>query len=566
MTTEFQRWQVDSTVEYGTDHYDVTFVGSAPFRLKPNPDTVNLKGGFLSSTGTPQTITVVGGGPVDEFEIAVDHQRIVGQKHGRDAIASAFDSLFEKRYYRFPEAVPPDVDQFDSTNTKLPAPPPGVSGIFKASQIAKEAAASAGLTLEWGIPDYEVQRTFFASGRAIDTITRLVRPYTTVAPFQADVVSEGTAVQVLQRRGVDVPAADFTISLADMRRSSLTARVRRTATYRRVSLLGRANDTGKDAQGVFIEGEQTLVRQDDRFNAAEKLIERIITMSRLSTPSNRMLVQVVEHYAPNSKGALALTSRQATDNVWEPVAIGAVGPVAQQKLTSSTIRGEGYDAKKVWRTLTLDEKGFSYDGNGLETGSTDLLKKLNSKTNALDPSKLTSITKNDIGTALVEVVTETYGFQKSKFQANVLVPVLRTRVSDQQGGFRPGGPGRAFPQTRGSAAGAQLSLVRTVDASGAVDVNESFADLDLNALKAIMEYYRAASGVWEYEVIFVGVNMPWIKRGQYLRVTDFESEVVGTNIALPVMLVADVVTDYTEEKPDDSKFVSKIRCIGWSAS
>lgn len=574
MTTLFQSFSIDSTVEFATDHFDVKFIGSEPFRTKTKTDTVNISVGFLTGTGLPSMISFVDGGFVDEFEIEVDPFKIVGQKHGRDAIAFAMDSFFEKRYYKYPEAIPPVVEEFDSTGqpvpTTLPNVPPAVVGNFFASRIAQDAAESIGLTLSWGIPDYQLQKSFFASGRVIDTLKKLIRPYTTVAPFQADIISQGSQIIIRQRKGVDVPVADFSISMKDMRRESMTARVRKTNRYRRVTLSGKPNNTDQSGN-VFVEGEITLTRTDEAFAATGALLSRTVTETTLSTPSNNMLLQIVTKYMPDSHKSLNMVSRQTTTNDWEVVAIGNVGPVGQKKLISSIITTEGFDKKKHWTTLAQTDIGYSYDGDKFETGQTTVVQKLNqSKTpNVMEPNSLVVITKARQGTLLVDTVTETYGYKKNT--QGVLVPFLKNRVSDQQGGTPPGGPGRAAPQRQGLNSGAAEFIVRTIDPNGFVDVNESFPDIPVRPgpgganLLQIMDYYRQANYVWEYEVIFQGVNMPWIQRGQYVQITDIRSENDPNDpIVLPIMLVVDVQTSYTEEKPSDSKSMAKIRLLGWS--
>jgi hypothetical protein len=574
MAVNFQSFDIDSTVEYATDHFDVTFIGSEPFRTKTKTDTVDISVGFLTGTGLPSTITFVDGGFVDEFEVEVDPFRIVGHKHGRDAIAFAMDSFFEKRYYRYPETIPVAVPEFDSTGvqtpTSFPNVPPAVVGNFFASKIARDAVESIGLTLNWGIPDYIVQKSFFASGRVIDTLKRLIRPFSTVAPFQADIISRGSTILIQQRKGVDVPVADFSISMKDMKRESMTARVRKTNRYRRVTLSGKPNNTDQSGT-VFIEGELSLTRTDETFASSGALLSRTVTETKLSTPSNNMLTQVVTKYLPDSHNSLQMVSRQTTTNEWEAVLIGNIGPIGQKKLISSIVVSEGFDKNKHWVTLAQTDVGYSYDGDKFETGQTTVVKKLNqSKTpNVLEPNSQVIITKARIGTLLVETVTETYGYKKNT--QNVLVPFLKSRVSDQQGGTPPGGPGRAQPQVRGLDAGAALFIVRTIDPDGFVDVTESFPDLPLRPeagganLLQIMDYYRKANYVWEYEVIFQGVNMPWIQRGIYLQITDVRSESDPSDpIVLPIMLVVDVETNYTEEKPEESKSMAKIRCLGWS--
>jgi hypothetical protein len=576
MSTAFQKFKIKSTLEYTADHFELSFTGSEPFRNKTTTDTVTLTIGFLDSFNVPQTIISLDGGFTDEFQITLTPKSITGVKNGRDQGFNALDKKFNKRYYRFPQVpppVPPPV--LDSFGHVIP-PIPFVTGQFKASQIAAEAAAHAGLSLSWGCPDYQILSTFFASGRVIDTIRKLVRPFTFVAPFQADIFIEGNVLVIRPRLGLN-PAPNYTITMANMKRESATFRVRKTQRYGLVTLIGSANALNQTGN-VFVEGQIVLVDTQESFSSDGELLSRVVTTSTYSTPSKNLLEMIKETYTQASEGGgggVFLTRRDTTENDWEPVLIDTAGPVTQKKHIAQSVQSEGFDDNGNWTTLERTETGYAYDGNGFELGETTVVSKLDQNANPpqLVPDSMTIKTMRDIATLITEQTTEVYQFTNEAtsqfsgtFQSSITRPVLVSRDTQQQAGTRPGGPGRARPLTVGNDGGqqAEVSLLISTDPFS-VDVQESVPDLTRAQCITILQQFQQASYVWQYEAIFQGVNMPWIQRGQYLQITGILAEDGTTPIVLPTMLVLEVEDDY-DESVQHAKSVANIRCIGWSTT
>lgn len=569
MSTSFLKFSINSTLEYSADHFALAFTGSEPFRTKTKTDTVSITIGLLSGT-TPLTITFLDAAPVDEFEIVVTPRGITGTKHGRDQAANALDGKFQYRYYRYPRTAPPDVQQFDSFGQPIPIIPFTV-GQFYAQQIARAAAAAVGLTLSWGVPDYILQNDFFASGRVIDTINKLVRPFTLVAPFQADVYVIGSTLYVTPRRGPN-PAADYTIAMSAMKRDTATFRVRKTQKYGLVTLRGQAASLPTHLVGVQevpTEFEESSSSTDETFDATGTLISRIITTTTYQQPSGNLLREEKQTYtiSPSELGiGLSLSALETTDNFWDTVGIDRANPVAQKKLLSQTHVIQGYDQDiNGWLVTQVDYTGYSYDDNAFQTSESTLTKKFDRDTNQLETSQLVTKTMRDIGTLLVEYQTSSYVVDQSQgFDSYT----LQNRHTQQQGGVRPGGPGRAQPLLASNAgqSGRSIEVSKLIDTGPyAFDVNEDAGDLTRDQMLAILAQYTAANYIWEYEALFEGVNMPWIQRGQYLKITDIESEIVGTNIELPTMLVLEANASY-DESIQGAKSTVQIRCIGWSAT
>lgn len=573
----FVRFEIDSTVEFPSDHFAVSFVGSDPFRNKTASDTVDLSIGLLSGTGAPQVISFIENGITDEFEIVILPAAITGTKNGRDGIASALDGFFEKRYYRFPETVPEypprdptthqPIPQEDSTHTPLPPPPPGVSGIFMASQIAREAAASVGIGLVWGCPDYELVENFFATGRVIDTINNLVQPFTMVSPFRADIYSEGTTLIIRPRNPSRAP--DFTITLAAAKRETATLRVRKTQLYGQVWLTGAPEPLNQNSSGIWIEGEETFRTVDEARDANDQILSRVETEETKITPTGQTKRKVVTSYVAQDGGGsvLKLTDRTTTTNEYTIGTFGIAGPIQPKVLKSTQTKKEGYDDAGNFIVTEVYERGFSYDegiATGKQTTETELTKKLDQSVTppVLVPDLMKVKATKDNGYLLIEHVTTSYQFTQDN--TGHYIPVFDRRDVQRQSGFRAGGPA-ALPRRTGSDRGDAVRLVRTFSTDKkAVKVVQNFPNINLDGLKLIMAQFEHASGLWEYEVALAGVNMPWIRRGMYLQITDIESEIPGTLIPLPVLLVTEVVTEY-DESSLTPRSISKIRAFGWSS-
>ncbi len=571
MTTQFQRFDLDSTLELVGDQFTVPFVGSEPLRTKTKTDTVTIKVGFLDATGAPQVISQIVDGPTDEFEVTVTPTSITGSKRGRDAGAKILDNFFKKRYLRAPT-----VPVLQSIVVPGPAIPE-VTGQFPAKQIAEEAVASTGRTLVWGVRDYTLMEDFFASGRVIDTLKELIRPWTWLEPYKADIIIQGTAVVIRPRDPASLPA--YSMTLMQARRNTVTIRVRKTRKYGTVTLRGRAEASGLVANpnttqtgigSLLVEGEQTETKMDEEFDSAGEIISRITTVGVYAMPSHRLLHQTKETYTAGETGQLDLTEREYTKNSWSTVSIDTTGPVQSPVQKSQLATTHAFDDDGIWRTMAEKETGYAYDYLGFLSGQTTKTKKYNSETDQLEDFDLTVKTLRDIDSLLVEQTTEFYLYQDDVGYPPTQRAVIQTRQTQTQGGNRPGGPGRGQPRRTADPVGAQspggalqIELSQTISTDAdAVDVEQSDPNLTADDLAFLMAQFVAASDLWEYEVSFEGVNMPWIQRGVYIQFTELPCELVGVFIDLPVLLVTEVIAVYDEATPN-AKSTARIRAFGW---
>jgi hypothetical protein len=112
----------------------------------------------------------------------------------------------------------------------------------------------------------------------------------------------------------------------------------------------------------------------------------------------------------------------------------------------------------------------------------------------------------------------------------------------------------------------QISLVRTFSTDpDAVDVTYSNINLSAAALETIMAQFAGAQNLWEYELFFQGVSMPWLRRANYLQINEMLAEDGITAITLPVVILTDVKTKFDMSKPQ-SESTQEVRAFGWRST
>jgi len=567
------RFSIDSVLELPADHFDAQIPDSTIFRTaNPVADRVTLQAGLLSGTGGQMLVQQLTRGIIDEYELIITPTNIQASIHGRDPMAFTLDYFYKKRYVRVPGTT-----TIESVATA--ATIPSVSGQFQASQIAQEAVAFAGLTLSWEVRDYVMQETFDAVGRVIDILRRLIRPWTLVEPFKAEIFMSGGVVVVRQRTW-PITAPDLTLQLADMKRERLTVRKRKTKKIGLLTLRGQriadalSNKPKASSSGIndlFIEGSQTEEDTAETF-AEGRLISIVHRISRYSMPQHNLQEETKETFAIDELGSVTLTIRETTTNVWQVLVFDTSGQTNQPSQISSLVTRERVDASDpdaLFRTWDEDTIGYTYDGTTFQTGETRLGKILNLDSGVLEPKALIVKTMRPKGNLLVEYITENYIYVPPASGTGPNVTQLVNRDTQTQGGHRPGGPGRKSPLTRSTTAGQpaiggarqlEVSVQLSTDPD-AQDFEFSDTNLTLDDLNYLLTLFQAAQGLFEYEVQFEGVGMPWIIRGLTLALAGIVAEDGVTPIPLPTLLITEVRTEYQEE--NNFRYTSLMRAFGY---
>jgi hypothetical protein len=521
-------------------------------------------------------VTQMKQGIIDEYELIITPTNISASIHGRDPMAFVLDYFYKRRYVRVPST-----SVIESVTT--PSTIVSVSGQFMASQIAQEAVAFAGLTLSWEVRDYMLQETFDAVGRVIDILRRLIRPWTLVEPFKAEIFM-ANGVVVVRQRVWPITAPDLTLQLVDMKRDRVTVRKRKTKKIGLLTLRGqRISDalTPKQTQfssginDLFIEGSQTEEETAETF-AGGRLISIVHRVSRYSMPQHNLQEETKETFGVDESGGVTLTIRETTTNTWQVVSFDTSGQTAQPSQSGSLVTRERVDAadpNALFRLWDEDSIGYSYDGTTFQTGESRLGKTLNLDSGVLEEKTLVVKTMRVKGNLLVEYVTENYIFvpppETGQQGPTANVIQLQSRDTQTQGGHRPGGPGRKAPLTRSTTTGQPaIGGARQVEIStqlstdpDAQDFEFSDINLTLDDLNYLLAQFQAAEGLFEYEVQFEGVGMPWIIRGLTLALAGILAEDGVTPIALPTLLLTEVRSDY--EESESFRYRSLMRAFGY---
>lgn len=244
MTEEFKVARHRASLEFVADTFDVEVATAGRFNDRGPAKFLTLDVGYLDETNTPVTVRQVDAGRIEEWEVQFTPRAITGFIRGRDQAARLLDTYMNQIYGPNQNVVTP-LNCGQTTQT-VSLPPPQSLGPAPASQIAKAACDLAGLTLLWQVRDYTVNSSFSATGRCVDVIKKLVEPWSLIAPFKVDVFLRGTTLVVRHRFPPPVPLdlpessayppvppvpfpdppAEFTMTLAQARRTGLKLKVR----------------------------------------------------------------------------------------------------------------------------------------------------------------------------------------------------------------------------------------------------------------------------------------------------------------------------------------------------
>ena len=568
MDFDASEFSIDSTFEFPADFFDVLVPDSTLFRNASTGDRITLSMGLVDASASPQTLVHIKEGPIFEYELTAAPNNITGRVRGRDQIAVALDGFFKKRYRRLPiktvtESVPlEDLDDVPTT-----------TGQFTALDVASEAVASTGLTLQWGVRNYELFTDFEANGRVIDTLRQLVEPWSLVDPFKVDIFVQGSVV-VVRSRQFPIVQVDYPMVLADARRSQVTIRKRRTKKVGVLTLRGQAKATTLQTNpapgdtgigGVLSSSTQTVEVSSETRGPDGALQTRVVMSLTFRMPDKILIRQVKSTLTYDEVGIGTLSDRETIENEWESSTYDVSGPTNSPKQKNQSVLRERIDPSddaELFRLWEEELTGYSYDDQGFLKAETTKVRRLDLESGKLTDADLTVKTNEAIAPLLAAQITEKFTFDTDKKWW-----VLRNRDAQVQGGHLPGGPGRALAQTVENAAtqgGAQpVALTVTLSSDGdAIDVEYSNPNLTVEDLGFIASQFQAVQGLWEYEVMFGGVGMPWIRKGVTISFADFLAEDGIVVITLPPLLITEVKSKYDESKLEASMTMN-IRAFGW---
>lgn len=572
MTSDYASFGIDSALELVADAFNIEVNDSELFRQASAADRISLSLGLLDGT-QQKTISQIQQGVIDEYEITITPNTINGRVRGRDPAAQLLDRYFKKRYIRLP--APPVI----ASMTPPIGAVPEVRGRFTASQIAAEVVASVGLGLSYETQDYELQATFEAVGRVIDIIKTLIRPWTFVEPFKTDIYIVGQTV-VLRQRPFPIMTPDYFLTLNQVRRKQITVRKRKTRKIGILTLRGAKisealtpdpdNATTGGFVNLFLSGEQTETDTQENFAPPNILQSIVTTVSVFSMPSHVLLRSIKTEFVVDGNGGLILKTREKISNKWTAVAFDSSGAQGQPRQEESLITRERIDksdANKIFQLWDIQSIGYSYDGNGFLTGETDKTRSLNLSIGVFTDTVMSVKTIRPKGNQLCEQIVTDYTFNIDAQEWDFV-----SRRTQTQGGFQPGGPGRAAPVSRTDTTGQpgiggsrQLEIVTVLSGDNdAQDLEISDENLNLAALQILQAQFTAVQGLLEYEIIFDGIGMPFVQRGKSIAFIGIEME-NGSLLNVPAIMMTSVKSKY-QEKGDKSEYTLQATGFGWQTT
>ena len=547
---------IDQTMQMASDQWELALNSSDLWRARARAGTVDLSLGLIDALNNDQLVKHIQDGKVDEWELQMDPQRLIGRMRGRDAMAYALDSALSITYVSGGIA-PPTPDQ--STLPPGLQAIPGVTqqiflaGTWSAAGIISDLASRVGLTLSYEAPNYILHKDVVVNGPVLGAIQQIIAPFNNFEPFKVDVWVEGKVLMVRQRSGLfekpspggPVPGPLNTISVHDARITTLKIRSHFLDFIRIFKMIGivkeqcSALDATADSSEEYHmpDGKTTEVKRHYRITDDATLTTEISVSS---------LTQ-------------GLISRESTVSDWESLVFDSncnlqYTPKQFGKITTYEDRSPDDGVLRVVKRIELT---YKYDANGFmsEQGTLESQAE-NAPGETLKPRKreLQAYIPNGVKTWVNQVTRWTIDDEGHETVAD--------SGTTPGSGQRPGGPGRgiktAYTTTTPSRAFKNAIID---DVPGAKDISIQ-ADLDEGAIGTIFSQAVQSSGAQEYEIQFTAANIPWAKKGMMLKLTGLEYE-DGSALDLPQFLVLDNRVIYIEDSMTPTS-LTQIKGCFWS--
>lgn len=582
--TEVESVFIDSTVELAADHFSAKLAAPTTLFNDTTKGNITIQLGLKQGCVTPQTITHMDGGVIDEYEIRITPNEQNIMVRGRDQMASILDCEFNKTYIRanylsngvLDTTTQSQIDSMaaktitfrDGTIVTIPAKVIGIDwvlGVFTAKQIAQDLATAAGLQLLWQVRDYTLMNTFAAVGRRIETLKKLLAPWTTLEPFKAEVFVMGNQLIVRHRQ---LPgklftqiAPDYVFDAAAMKRSEITVRKRFMFGAHKIRLVGRLQQinsglvTVVDPTGETVDVTTTTVVPATGADPNQKTI---VVTTTYHLPEQIVLHQIKDVFSPQK------VEHTETWNDYEDTDVGKL------LRTSRTTTDKWDEAEATLAAFERTTQFNTYDD------VTFLLRNQTTVIEDIDPlianyvaSKMIVKTIVDAEPGMVEERTAEYapsaGMSDGAAAAagSAFWDLVRQDVQ-MQAGHRAGGSGRKgifIPNFPGTMANIEIDATLSTNTC-APNITVSNENLTLQDLQFLLTLYQANENFsFEYEVQFDGVAMPWLQKGVVIKVNNLLGP-WGDPIILPPLYITEVRTTFDESKRN-AEFKTQVRAFAW---
>ena len=560
---------VDQSIQLCADQFEVGIAGTWPFEQRASLDAATVWTGLLDEEGDPQYVKHIADGVIDEIDLQASSRQMVSVIRGRDASAVAIDTTFYIEY-----GGPPDTST--PTSEGALAPIPGVTTVLRlpgkwfASAIARDLTQRIGLDLSWHVPDYELKVPFSVSGPVINALQELAAPFSQFEPSRVDVWVEGKTLIMRSRAGlIDSPAEGATpvqtFTIQSLMSQSLHLR-HSTLPQTRVLRLTGAGQGGGICQSISEDSIETLF-----FDSTGSFITtRIVERTTRRDPDGAILKVVKETYTqtPGAEGQEALQTLRLSGLYkmianWDTLFFDEdCNLLNTPREHGQKITIEAIDPDETISSLQPVEEHtvtFSYDENGFRTGQVTEKFVWNKEESRFDPLAKEVTRLQPKGILEYEQITDNYTAGENDW-------TLASSRKSPAGGHLPAGPGRALPNNVLSRNPAFVAEIID-NVPGARDFTYSNPNLTESQLAIIRQQAVDASGALELEVTFRASGIPWLRKGQRIRIKGLRNPDNDEILEAPLdtfLVTANKIT--LVESRDGSSYVSQVTAVNWSGA
>jgi len=539
-------FRLESSLDMPADGFTAIVSSSEAFRNAADTDRVTLNAGFFDDNGNQVMIAKLIDGIIDEYSLSLSHNQLKVNLRGRDAVANLLDKDIRRRYIRVPDPTAA------SGGPLFPNYYTVSVGNFHASQIAQQIATDLGLTLVWQIPrDYLLTTNFDAVGQAFELIRQLAEPYSHVEPFKVDIFADGTSIYVRQRNGFSM-IPDYTYEVTDARILSIDIKRRVLPRFHRITITGRG---GPDvtAHTIVINVTESIGYDNDgsivsrEVSSTSTLMPESIHLSTTTTTSDNIGVikreELTKYYADGSLIAQSIGHwpSQTNQTIQQPMEVAEITLIFEA------------DEDNVMRQTRKVEKTTSYDNELFVTLVSNSEYQLNEETSAFDKVGVSTENHFQVTPLMSQVIVANYSRDT---ETGALT--LTDRRSSQAGGFRPGG--RRPPPAKNNGVAYTKDIIVSTDVR-AHDFSYSNDHLLKADVDSIFTQISQASGAQEFEIDFIVVGMPWLKKGAIIQLNGIIFEDGLTYTVTPALVISES-TDYDESR-ERAQLVSQFKAIFW---
>lgn len=577
--TDVVRFTIDQSISLVADQFEVTLSSSQPFVSRATINLATIKSGLVDALGASKLIEHITAGVIDEVELAGGPSHMEATVRGRDASAHLLDTIIRVNYggpIKDPadiDALPPSLVAIEGVTTAIEQP-----GVWLASAVVRDLARRVGLDAVYMAPDYKLRDVITNDGPIIGAIQNILAPFCQFEPSRVDVWVDGTTLMVRPRPGVGggagaagtpVPGFFNTIEARDARITNLQLRSSTLGMTRVMRLTGAPEPGEQDACDNIVETSTENIGYDAAGAVQTRVVERTTTRVPLghvlkiysetytTTPPNLAASGTYSRTAPGSGSTTRLTKTTKQTNNWDRPFYDENCNILNSPLEhSQLIETSAWDnTAKSLQPTEQQKVTFQYDGDDFKTMQTTDKFTYNKSKKRFDAASRTITRFMPTGILEYSAVTDVYGISAGAWSH-------QSRSTAPAGGHRPGGKGRKIPSNLNERPPIYIAEL-VVDDPLASDFKYANKNLEMPNLEIIAQQCRDASGAEELEISFTAANIPWLRRGQMIQITNLDDE-SGADIPLPPMLIFENKLEY--DGGASPKYTSTVRAVAWVAA